>query len=379
MSMNRRKFLQTGASLGVLAFVPARLSAEQSAYAIPIRLTDRRLLVDCLIDGHGPWPFVIDTGGAVGLLDDVVADRLGLRSVGKSRLAIHGVWRRYEMMLVERLSFGGLIDQQSAVFAATDNVGFGDGAVGSLAAGAITAIESEFDFVAGEWRLYPQGGPPRTDWTRIDRAFVREGNKQGSSWIFAPIEIGGKEYPIGLDTGAPTELRLSGDAMKQSGLWDSPRWAPGSPNGEGRVVRIPELKIGGTVLKGVIANLYPKSQWDYFDNGLVGLPILRRFDIATKPKEDALFLRRNGNPDPAPYYNRAGMWLDADGTDLKVVSVGPGSPAALAGIEAGDRVLDADFTSTINAIHRPAGTVLKLQVRTKTGVRDIDLVLADYL
>ena len=379
MTIDRRQFFAGGLAASALVLGGPGLRAQASGYSIPIRLTDRRVLVDCLLDGRGPWPFVIDTGGAVGLMDERAAKALKLEAVGKSALAIHGLRRKYDIMLVERLSFGGIIDQKGAVFAATDNVTFHDDAIGSLAAGALTSVESELDFDALEWRVYPDGGPNRDDWHRVDKAFVRGGNAEGSSWIFASIGIGGQQFPSGLDTGAPGELRLSGEAMRASGLWDSPRWAPGGPDGKGRIVRVPELTFGGVTLKNVIAALNPESQFEYFDNGLVGLPILQRFHIATLPDEDALLLRRNSQPDPAPCYNRAGIWVGRAGADLTVVEVGPGSPAAHAGIAKGDCLLGADFYRTIDAMHGQAGEKLSLRVKSGDKTRDLELVLADYL
>lgn len=376
----RRSFLATTAVAGAMALSPARLLAQPNAFTIPIRLTDKRVLIDCLLDGQGPWPLVIDTGGAVGLMEQAMVDHLRLKTVGKSPLGLIGAHRVYDMVLVDELSLGGVVRQAGALFAATDHVTFHDDAVGSLAAGVVTTMDSELDFGASQLRLYPAGAPDRSDWNRVADAFVLEGNRYGSSWMFAPVTVGGQAFPIGLDTGSPTELRLSGEALEKSGLWDSPRWTPGSPDGKGRIVRVPEIGFGGTVLTGLIATLTPESPWGPFEHGLVGLPILRRFDIATRPTTKELFLRRNALPAPAPEYNRAGMWIDRAGKDVKVAVVGPGSPAAVAGIVPGDRLIGADFQGLIAAMQGPAGTVLPLEVRSKAGgTRHVDLTLADFL
>ena len=49
--------------------------------------------------------------------------------------------------------FGGVVRQPSAVRRVTD-FNFGDGAVGSLAAGALSAVNGELDYDAREWRIY---------------------------------------------------------------------------------------------------------------------------------------------------------------------------------------------------------------------------------
>jgi|TARA_R100000049_G_C1955148_1_gene108138 hypothetical protein len=376
----RRSFLAATAAMGAVALSPARLLAQPNFFTIPIRLTDKRVLIDCLLDGQGPWPLVVDTGGAVGLMEQAMVDQLRLKTVGKSPLGLIGAHRVYDMVLVDELSLGGVVRQAGALFAATDHVTFHDDAVGSLAAGVVTTMDSELDFGESQLRLYPAGAPDRGGWTRVEDAFVLEGNRFGSSWMFAPVTIGGQAFPIGLDTGSPTELRLSGEALEKSGLWDSPSWTPGAPDGKGRTVRVPEIGFGGTILTGLIATLTPESPWGPFEHGLVGLPILRRFDIATRPATKELFLRRNALPAPAPEYNRAGMWIERAGKDVKVAVVGPGSPAAAAGIAPGDRLVGVDFQELIAAMQGPADTVLPLEVRSKAaGTRHIDLILTDFL
>ena len=216
----RRSFLATTAAMGAVTLSPARLLAQSNTITIPIRLTDDRVLIDCLLNGQGPWPLVVDTGGSVGLIEQAMVDRLELKTVGKSPLGLIGAHRVYDMVLVDELSLGGVVREAGALFAATDHVNFIEDAVGSLAAGVVTTMDSELDFGASQLRLYPSGAPDRSGWTRVEDAFVLEGNRYGSSWMFAPVTIGGQAFPIGLDTGSPTELRLSGEALEKSGLWE---------------------------------------------------------------------------------------------------------------------------------------------------------------
>ena len=58
----RRSFLATTAAMGAVTLSPARLLAQSNPITIPIRLTDDRVLIDCLLNGQGPWPLVVDTG-----------------------------------------------------------------------------------------------------------------------------------------------------------------------------------------------------------------------------------------------------------------------------------------------------------------------------
>ncbi len=391
MKFDRRLLL--GASLSTLVLRAGRLRAAEAPAGpdpirVPVRLSGRRVLVDCTLNGKGPWPFVLDTGGTIGLIDEERAGDIGLVVVGKSRLMLTIGHKGYPIYGARRIGFGGVIEQKDAAFAGVRDFKFGQGAIGSLAAGVLTTLRSELDLVDGEWRIYPQGAPERAGWTRYDKAIVRQGRAQGSPFLIANVAYvpPGAQGPEGalrlaLDTGAPHALGLRRDWAEKAGLWDAPAWTPTAPGGRTRLIRMPVVQLAGIDLKGVIAAVREDVAANLPCDGLLGLPILEHFDLATDPDAKAIFLRLNPRS-RAPMafdYNRAGLWIDRHGEEVRVGVVGAGSPAAAAGLAPGDVLVDADFDTLVKQVHAPAGTRLPLVVARGEVRRKVELVLADFL
>jgi hypothetical protein len=374
--LGRRTFL---AGAIALAGAPRAFAQQAGPVRIPFTLSDSRVLVECTLAGRGPYRFVLDTGGTIGLVDQRFVREMRLPRVGQAPLALRGIRRAYELHEVRDLAFGGVVRQQSAVFAAVGDVNFGDDAVGSLAAGVLSAVNGELDYDAREWRIHATP-PERPGWTRYEQAIVQHGNRNGSSFLFADAELGGQHFRLGLDTGMPTPIRIYRRTAERAGLWNSPRWSPAAPDGRTRIVRASSLGLAGARIERPLVSMMESPQWELFDAGLLGLPILRQFNMATEVDSRAVLLNRNGQPPlPSERYNRAGIWITRDGARLSVGVVGGGSPAEAAGLAAGDRIVGADFSSLIAALQGTAGAQVPLSIERGGARRELVLTLADYL
>ncbi|MCJ2186956.1 PDZ domain-containing protein [Novosphingobium beihaiensis] len=386
MPIDRRTFVSCAGGAALAGLVPPQaawaVSGAGGTIDIPIHLTPGRVLVSCMADGEGPFPFVFDTGGTVGLIDMKLVEALKLKRVGGSRLSLSIGTKVFPIYEVRDLIFGGKVRQPSAVFAGVKNFGFGEGVRGSLAAGVLSSVTGELDYENQIWRIYQDETPDRTGWTRYDKALVKSGNRNGSSFLFADAVLGGTSLRLGLDTGMPSALRIYRKAAEAAGLWkwDSQRWTPTAPGGKGRLIRT-DVTLAGTVLKDVPVSLVEDVQWSTFHNGIIGLPVLRLFNMATHAAKDELYLRRNALPAATHLnrYNRAGIWIGREHGGLIAEVVGAGSPAAQAGIKAGDRILDADFGDLIERFQGPAGSRVPLRLQTDGAVREVTLTLEDFL
>jgi hypothetical protein len=374
MLIDRRHLL---AGAGAAALLPRLAHAAGPPLSIPITLTDSRVLVDCTIGEHGPYRFVFDTGGTIGLIELALAKQLKLKQLGTSMLGLKQGRKAYPIFAVPDLAFGGRARQPMSVIAGVDVVNFRDGAVGSIAAGALTAGDGELDFEAREWRIYRDGSPDRSGWTRFDKAVFHQGNVNGSAFIAADAALGGRSFRFGLDTGMPSTMRIYRKTAEAAGLWHAPRWAPAAPDGKGRMVRA-SLTLAGETIPDVIVTMLEEPEWAVFPAGVIGLPVLRRFNMATAGGE-TLFLKRNALTATPERYNRAGLWIDRDGAAAKIGVVGPGSPAEAAGLKPGDRLTGVPFSQLIDRLFAPAGTAIPLSVERAGARRDLTLTLADYL
>jgi hypothetical protein len=375
MLIDRRAFLN--ATVAVLA-VPERASAALPPYSIPITLTETRVLVDCMIGANGPYSFVFDTGGTIGLIELKLAQQLKLKQLGSSILSLKQGRKTYPIYIVPDLTFGNQVRQPISTIAGVETVNFREGAVGSIAAGALTAADCELDFDAKEWRIYRDGSPNRSGWTQFQKGIFHFGNKNGSAFIAAEAALNGHSFRFGLDTGMPSTMRIYRKTAEKTGLWDAPRWSPTAPDGKGRMVRA-ELNLAGETFRAVIVTIIDNPEWGAFPNGIIGLPILSRFNIATVAKDELLLLKRNRIEASPERYNRAGMWINRVGADARIGVVGPGSPADKAGFKAGDLLIGVQFGKLIEEMFGPAGHEIALTVNQFGTNRDIKLSLEDYL
>jgi len=381
--MDRRSLLQLlagGAAASLLFDKSLAQAAAGGSIVAPIALRAQRVVLSCNFAGKGPHDFALDTGAIISLIRGDFARSMGFAGRGKVNLGVGGQRGQYDIVEARDVVIGGAIRQPSLQFAITDEVNFGAGIVGSLGAGILTAIDSELDFGAGQWRLHPAGLPPREGWTRHDRAIRLISPIGGSSYLFATVDIGDTALRCALDTGSPTPIRLFAEGVKAVGLqdWRARNWSPGTRRGKAMlpIVRLAKpLAIGAMKMERPLVTLDMETHDSLFGSALVGLPLIRRLDLATQVKDAVLWTRPNGGAYSEPSYNMSGIWVDREGSKLSIGAVGKGSPAEKAGLKVGDVIGGPPFQPLIAALNGPAGSSATFAVEGRT----VTLTLEDYL
>lgn len=151
---------------------------------------------------------------------------------------------------------------------------------------------------------------------------------------------------------------------------------------EGRVGRIPGLRVGPFELRGIVSSFSGEesgiacAQQGSGADGNLGSQFLRRFRVVVDyPHRRILLAPRSGYDRPFEH-NMAGLALrrQRDGS-LSVRSVIDGSPAAAAGIERGDRILAIDGRTLgpagpedVSELFQSEGATLRLTVE-REGTR----------
>jgi serine protease Do len=385
--MNRRFLLQLLAGGGAAFLMPGIAAAQPGptgAIVAPIALRGRRVTMACSFAGKGPYDLALDTGGVISLIERDFARSLGFIERGKANLGVAGRRDVYDIVEARDVAFGNTIRQAALQFATTDHVQFGAGIFGSLGAGILTALDSELDFGASEWRLYPQGLPSREGWTRHEHAIELASPIGGSSYLFATVHVGDVAMRCALDTGAPTALRLFAAGIGALGLrdWRANNWSPVGRRGRDPVplVRLEKpLSIGEMSIERPLAVLDEQEKNSPFGSALVGLPLIAQLDLATQVKAAALWTRPNRRAQPLVGYNMSGLWIDRDGDRLSAGAVGRGSPADRAGLKPGDPISGQSFEALITALNGQAGSVVTFNTKAGGVDRPVTLVLEDYL
>lgn len=377
MTIDRRQLLAFGIVAGV--GLPG-LSRAQGAVEAPIRLEGGRVLMDVGLNGAGPFPFAVDTGAEVSGIRLALARELGLRELRQVRLggALFPFYGVSEMLL------GGVIRQADAgLFGLQGDI---LGAQGLLAAGIVTAMDSELLFEQGLWRVHPSGGPDRTGFTRLDGAIEAAASRQLSSRLFANIDLNGQRERVVLDTGGPRPISLSRRRAEALGLWnDTVPFAPvaqsnilGRSAEPARLVRLPRLTIGEHTYENILIGL--NAGENIGGETILGLPVVRTLDLSISRADNSIWTRRNGLDVTEPNYGLSGLWLDEVSGRTRVSVVGTGSPAAAAGVRAGDEVLGmANFQAALAALRGEAGKAIDLSLRRDGETVQARFALAAYL
>ena len=150
-------------------------------------------------------------------------------------------------------------------------------------------------------------------------------------------------------------------------------------------VRLHSLQLGSLKVDGPVARLQTAN--DTFNDklaGNIGQDILRRFIVTVDCKHAVMYLEKTSLWNEPAVFNRTGMIVDYNHGSDEIKTVFAGSPAEVAGLKQGDRILTIDGANPSDdpndpLFKQPVGTVLHLQVRRGAVSRTYDLTLRNVL
>ena len=372
-----------GAAAGLLQPLGA-MAAGSRVLKASISLEANRVLIAVGMNGQGPFIFMVDTGTYVSIIRPDLAKRLNLPVQGyEGSRGIGGKGDRFAVYLARDFIIGGGIRQPAVVLEDSFRFGYEQDIYGAVAAGILTASDTDLDFDAGELRIYPDGRGARPGYVAVDSEIPRQGQSdRGSRKILATILLDGHPLRCTLDTGSPNTLSLNRSAARRLGLWDDRPFAPNRPSGIGgagpiaRIVRVNDMALGDVRLERPLISLLGNDIGTL--DGIVGLSFIRLFNMSIDSRGRKLWIQPSRQKSPPNRYGRSGLWLDRDGARITVAAVGNGSPAAAAGIRVGDRIA-GEWGQVLRQISAPAGTSVTLKVERDGQARDATFVLAEYL
>lgn len=328
------------------------LPAGRKHVDVPFELLDHRVFVDATIAGRGPYRFILDTGGS-NVLDREVADSLRLPL--RDRFALTGAgdgslpawWATVDSADVGGVAIGGHDFVVFSMRAIRDAIGFErlDGLIGLE---VLQRYAVGLDFERGVLRV----ALDRSAFTPPDSArtlaleFIRGRIPRVAG------TLAGLPATFALDTGDRSALTLFGPFVEANGLRE--RW----PRAERRVTgwgvggpiladlaRVPEVQLGGFRVRDVEARL-PLAAGGAFASSdasaSLGTRLLSRFHLIFDYAARELVLWPNARFATPDRTDRSGCFLVRHGALLRVESVSPGGPAALADLREGDLVVRVD-------------------------------------
>ena len=355
-------------------------------------------IIEAYVDGHGPLPFILDTGGHAILTADA-AKQLGLvaQGGGVSGGAGEGtVAQQYTHVHSLRIGDAQITDFPMFVIPYDQN--FSNRGPGKPPLAGILGLEVferfavTVDYANQTLRLQSPGSfVPSPDDVAVPIVFQDD----------MPLAYGRADGALGLfgvDTGNSGRIFLFGDFLRSHGFFA--RYGQGAASqsmGTGGAVhsstfRLDALDFGGLEMRNFVTDFVVQQHGSFgsrTEAGNIGHDVLAQFTLTTDYARGRMYLRRNPNA-PLPVYTRIGLVIggfDA-GRHLIVGSVVANSPASEAGIQPGDVIVALEGKPTesfslaaLFAFTRlPVGAQLRISVSTGSAApRDVTLTLRELL
>jgi hypothetical protein len=372
------------------------IAGGAASTTIPVTIVNNHIYGESKVNGKGPFIFIFDTGGH-NILTPPLAKQLGLKVEGK----LPGAGAGESVMeggFANGVDFSvgtATVKNQLAIVMPLEKLSDIEGVPmpGMVGYETFRRFVTRVDYGAGTLTLIdPAKFDAKDAGTPVKFVF-----NDHIPQVMGTIE--GIPAKFDIDTGARSELTITKPFAEANKLREShPKgvvavqgWGVGGPS-TGYVTRIKDMTIGDVKIGPVVAGLADQDKGAFAGSDLsanVGGGVLKRFVVTFDYNNRVMYLKpRTGPVDDTNTYDRAGLWLNANGNSFKVVDVTKGAPAEEAGFVKDDIVTAVDGKPAIGVklpelremlrIAKP-GTVVTFTVMRGNSAKDIKVTLRDLI
>ena len=286
-------------SINLLDTEPTAAKPEPDAGAVLETAFDqaRRMVVPVMLNGKGPFGFVVDTGANRTVVSTEVAAACGLPSAGKAE--VHGIAgaETAELASVRRLTVGSVGSQKLTLPVLSRGR---LGADGLLGVDILKGRRMSLDFVANRFEISASGqgvelgrGTNSRIRAATDPIQVPATYREGQL-VILDAQVGDVRVAAFIDSGA--QVTVGNHALRDAVVRTRPefgvRLAPVpliSATGQtamGQFAPLPTLRLGGMQINqvvGIFAQLHIFDLWKLNDRPaiLIGVDVLRHFQEVT--------------------------------------------------------------------------------------------------
>lgn len=295
--------------LGLLALSPALAQPQPTPPAETLTTAPdfaARMTVEVMVNGEGPFPFVVDTGADRSGVSDTLARRLALPA-GPTAL-LHDITgtSRVETARVARLGVGA---REITNITAPVLLERYLGAMGLLGIDAVADQRVVIDFKADKMTVTPSAAPQEPE--EEEGAIVVKAKRRFGQLILVDASVGKDKVYVIVDTGAQNSIANS--ALRRRLL------RARTPGSETTLVSvtggtalaemsvIPEMRIGGLTVRGLpvaYSDVHTFRQFgiDRKPAMLLGMDMLRSFERISLdfPQKKVRFLLKEADSPARP-------------------------------------------------------------------------------
>jgi Aspartyl protease/PDZ domain len=373
----------------------ARIVTGARTATSPLRLEAGRLLVDARIDGKGPFPFLLDTGGHAILTPSMVS-QLGLTAGGHgtSRGAGAGATAiQYTRVTTVDLGDARLENQPFLVLPypfPTIERGTGTPIAGLIGLELFERFVVALDYDEGTLTLSPfDAAPPERPGVAVPLTFTDD-------MPLAHAQLDGHDGVFGIDTGNGGDVVVFAPWAIASGVRDRYRAGLAMVSlGVGGLstnylARAQSFAIGGVLVSRIAARLAEDSAGSFASRseaGNIGQSVLARFNVVFDYRRATMWLTARREVEIPPSSRGGFSAMKTDPHVFTVLAIARGGPAESAGLLGGDVIVAVDGTPSeqlggadmYRKVRQAAGAVLRLTVKRDGAPREVSLTLRDLL
>ena len=343
--------------------------------------------VDVMINGKGPYHFMLDTGSPYTVLMTDIAAELGIKAADLPEESADSKERTMvKTGQLDSLRFGGarVEDLNCLILPAQSGAPFR----GVLGAAVFQQYVVTIDYAAHTLTL----SDPIKFTYQGKGVLVPLTIAEDDDHAVMSAKVDGIAARFALDTGLDGAIKLFGGFVKQHDLLKkSPpkqtKIVDSGPLGdETMTAMLSTLTMGKNVFHDVHTLLQaPDAATSLPADGTIGGEILRRFTVTFDYTNKRAWLEPNKDY-ASPYpFNRSGIVADYKDSVYVAMSIDAHSPAAKAKLKAGDRILKINGVDTAQIdllrfrgfVCQPVGTVLHLMVQSGKKTREVALILKE--
>jgi hypothetical protein len=343
-------------ALGLLASAPPSLQANRE---VPFTTNDSQIIVPATVNGRS-LKLIFDTGFSLAVIADTTVD-LGKPS-GTTTLEDFVGRVQATTVPIKTLKLGDVsipISGEDAIQQpGVSEFGGGVHVDGLMGFTVIKDSITEINFQNKKFIFHPVGTDLAKRVPDNKRTFLVPMEPAGTRSIILGVKIGGAPLHMALDTGNAFYATVNRDVLERVGAWDpakEPKFLQESGVASGSVTSWAKKIKDASIFSVPV----PESTWDIIDrpaadsilDGTVGFEFLKNFNVTFDFKRRLVWLENWSGRVVDPPIGELGIsaaWSKRRKA-VMVARVCEGSPAAEAGIQQGDTILNLD-DADLNAI-----------------------------
>ncbi|MBV9497153.1 MAG: aspartyl protease family protein, partial [Acidobacteria bacterium] len=322
----------------------------------PFRLVQNHIYFPISVNGAAPADFIFDTGAEFTLIDRKRAEALGLKMAGAIEARGSGPNSAQTSLIADpRISFAGLtmpLDVMAALDLGALSLREGKRIEGIIGYGVLSRFIIDVDYAKSELRFHDPAS-----FVANAQASVLPVQFHGNLPIVTVkvTDAGGATHEAHLliDTGARNAVVLAKPFLDRTKLAEGKTIAGLLGAGVGgataqRIGRLQSIELAGMKIDAPITSFSTATSGAEADpnvDGLIGGDILKRFTLTIDYPHERLLLAKNAAFGEPFEFDMSGAYFVAVDEKLdrfRVDNVIAGSPAANAGVAAGDELVSID-------------------------------------